>query len=470
MDRLTRIFRDPRLVATAMVVAGGLAVYLVNFPGSMEDDSFVQLVEGRSQSYSNWHPPVMSWLLGLSDSLIGPAAAWYTALQMLLVFVPLAAVLWLPRRVSWAAAPVALVLLLLPQFSMLQAVVWKDALFANAVFGGFVAIAVMTRFWPRAQLRLGLLVLSSALLALAALTRQNGIIVVPCAAAALFWIARRFEGTWTKGSAYGGGLLGLTLVIAVAGNAALQLRADGYPARQEQFKILEIYDITGMVYRRLDLPLTVLDRQSPKLAQIIRTEGVARWSPIKNDTLEVSPRIVAALDATPAPVLGQQWRDLIAAHPVLYLKVRSELFRWVFQPPDVGLCHPFHVGEQGDPGDLKQLGIEPRLDGRDVALWHYGDFFQDFTPVFSHALWAILGLGLIYPLIKRREPADIVFAALIGTSLVFTATFFIISIACDYRYLYIIDLSALGGLLYMSADWASFRDVLTRKRGPEGPL
>jgi hypothetical protein len=131
----------------------------------------------------------------------------------------------------------------------------------------------------------------------------------------------------------------------------------------------------------------------------------------------------------------------------------------VFQPPDVGLCHPFHVGDQGDAGDLKELGIHPRLDARDVALWHYGDFFLYHTPVFSHALFAVLAIAVLVIVLRRRAPADFMIAALIAAAFVFTATFVVLSIACDYRYLYIIDLSALAGTLYVAADW---RDLLRR--------
>jgi hypothetical protein len=148
-----------------------------------------------------------------------------------------------------------------------------------------------------------------------------------------------------------------------------------------------------------------------------------------------------------------------------YLAVRAELFRWVFQPPDVGLCHPFHVGDQGGEEEMKELGAKPRLDARDIALWHYGDFFLYNTPLFSHALFSVLAAGVLVIVLRRRNPVDIVLAALIGATAVFTATFFILSIACDYRYLYLIDLSALAGALYVAADWPALS-----KRGPAGPL
>lgn len=459
---------SPRLTASAVIALGGIATYAINFPGSMEDDSFVQLLEGRTASYSNWHPPVMSWLLGVSDSLIGPASAWFVLFQMAVAFGALAAVLGLPKRVSWLAAAAAAVMLFLPQLLMLQAVVWKDALFANAVLAAFVCLAYVGKCWSLRYLRASLIILSTVFLALAVLTRQNGIVVVPCAAVALAFIAGR--NGLRQGAIYACGFATLCWGLAVGGNALLQLRSDGYPATQEQFKILQLYDITGMVNRDLDLPLDILEREAPQLAHVIRGEGVARWSPLKNDTLEMSPRIVAALDATPAPVLARQWHQLIHDYPGEYLAVRALLFRWVFQPPDVGLCHPFHVGDQGDDSDLKQLGLQPRMDRRDVMLWHYADLFQFNTPVFSHALWALVGLGLMYPLLRRRHAADLAIAGLIASSFVFTATFLVISIACDYRYLYIIDLSALAGALYVAADWDAIKTAKPRKRGPESPL
>ena len=467
MVRFKSALQSPRIVATALLAVGGLITYLINFPGSMEFDSFVQLVEARARTYSNWHPAVMSWLLGVSDALPGPPAAWIVGFDMLMAFGTLIAMLWLAKRQSWAAVAAAAVMLVLPQLLMLQAIVWKDTLFADSVLAGFVLIGLAGVHWRRPRLRFALLGGSVMILALAVLTRQNGVVVLPCAVVGLGVIAVRFEGKW-RGTAYGAGLLVAVCAIALAGNAALQLRWDGEPSQEEQFKILRLYDITGMVRRDPALPLTVLDREAPEFAKLIRGKGVALWSPVKNDTLEIRP-IIAALDETPGPVLKRQWLDLIAHYPGHYLAVRAVLFRWVFQPPDVGLCHPFHVGEEGDPPDLKRLRMKVRLDARDVALKHYGEFFQYSTAVFSHTPFAVICLGALLLVLRRREPADIAVASLIAAAFAFTATFAAVSIACDYRYLYLVDLSGLASVLYVAADWRALWPW-SRKRGPEGPL
>ena len=51
-------------------------------------------------------------------------------------------------------------------------------------------------------------------------------------------------------------------------------------------------------------------------------------------------------------------------------------------------------------------------------------------------------------LLRRRQGADLAVAGLLASALLFTATFVIISIACDYRYLLFLDLSAMAGALY----------------------
>jgi hypothetical protein len=448
--------RDPRLVATAIVVVGGLATFAVNFPGVMEFDSFVQLLEGRTKSYGYWHPPVMSWLLGEFDQLPGFVATWFMAMDMVLAFGALLVLLWLPRRVSPAAAAAVALMLFLPSLALTQAVVWKDALFADAALAGAMAIALAVNRWAVPAVRWPALVVGSLLVALAVLTRQNGVVILPCLVAGLAWAVRRQTGRWRLGVAYGGGMLIVTIAWVMAANAALLVYWDGTPSTQYQFNVLRLYDIVGMVKREPSLPLAVFDRAAPQLAHRIRTETVTLWTPAKSDTMETPP-VVVAIEAVPAEAYKQQWLALVTAHPGLYLKVRGEIFRWVFQPPDVRLCHPFIVGIQPGAEPVDDFVIVPRMDPHDIALKHYGDFLANHTPLFSHGLFALIGAGVMVIVLRRRAPADIMVASLIAASFVFTATFLIISIACDYRYLTIVDLSAIAGLLYVIADWRSLR-------------
>jgi len=442
-------FKTPRAAATAILAMGGLAIAIVNFPGVLSYDSYVQLLEARSESYANWHPPVMSWMLGLSDAL-RPGAAYFVLFDTTLAFAALVSLFWLARRVIWIGVAAAAIAVFLPQLFLLQAEVLKDVLFADATLAGFVCLAHAAQHWPIHRLRFTLLGACAVFLALAALTRQNGAVVVPCAAVGLAILAWRIENNWRLAVSYGAGLLAGIAVLAFAANAALETRWDGTPSQENQFKILETYDLTGMT-KRNPAVLGLVQTDIPGLARVIGDEGLRLWSPAKNDTLEDSPRLVAAQDATSAAALRQTWLSAMMHYPGTYLAVRAELFRWVFQPPDVGQCHPYMVGESGDPDDLKELGMKPRYDRRDAMLNAYGKAFVG-TPVFSHAAFALLGAIAFVLMLRRRRPADLAFASMIAAAFLFAATFFVISIACDYRYLYVLDLSALAAALYLLAD------------------
>ena len=56
---------------------------------------------------------------------------------------------------------------------------------------------------------------------------------------------------------------------------------------------------------------------------------------------------------------------------------------------------------------------------------------------------------LMVMLLRRGEPADLAMAGLLAGALLFTMTFCVISIACDYRYLVFLDLSAMAASLYL---------------------
>jgi len=191
------------------------------------------------------------------------------------------------------------------------------------------------------------------------------------------------------------------------------------------------------------------------MERTIRSQGAALYSPIRIDQLADSPSLQSVLrDAARGPI-SAEWQTLITGHTWLYLKDRALVFWWVLATPDIVACRPIFVGIDGPAAELKTLGLFPRRDARDLALAAYGIMFEG-TPVLSHlafAAAALLSLGL---LLRRRRPEDIAIAALLLSAFAFAASFFVISIACDYRYLYFSDLSALIALFYLSLDVNSF--------------
>jgi hypothetical protein len=73
------------------------------------------------------------------------------------------------------------------------------------------------------------------------------------------------------------------------------------------------------------------------------------------------------------------------------------------------------------------------------------------TPVLSHLLFAALALVSMILLLRHGQDSEIAVAGLVAAGLVFSISFFVISIACDYRYLYFLDLAAMTGALKLAS-------------------
>ncbi len=430
-----------KTAVTALIGVLWLATLALNWPGHLSTDSVIQLLEGRTGHYETWHPPAMSWLLGLSDAVSG-GAGLFAALDITLFYASLLLLVRSRERTSRLAIPVLLLFALTPQFLLYQGIVWKDVLFADTAIAGFASLAFAAARWERTALRFAFLGAAAILLTIAALTRQNGVVVSLMAAPALAAIAYARQRELKPALARGTIFLAAIIVLTAAATAALGTRADRGKGRADEIKMLQLYDLSGAVARDSLLPLDALHRGDPSFAKIIREHGARRFTPQRVDTLQSFPLVENARAAAPAALMMTQWRNLIIHHTALYLKTRAGIFRWTFLTPDIDKCVPFIVGLTGPDATLKALHIAPRYDDRDGALENYAQPLVH-TPVFSHAVFAVLAAFMFIVLLRRRGPADIAIAFLLAGTAAFVATFFVVSLACDYRYLYLLDMAAM---------------------------
>jgi hypothetical protein len=425
-----------RRIASAILLFGFAAMLAMNAPGQLSYDSISQLADGRAGFYNSWHPPVMAWLLGLFDRLV-PGTLLFLIFQSLLLVGALLALLWLKPR-GWASAVVVAAIMATPQWLLYQGEIWKDILFANAAIAGFAALAVYAQTRRQAALALGLL-----LLVLAASTRQNGLVLLPVAAVTMGLIARRRGGPgWRHGALF----LLAALVLTAAVNLALAQRTDGGDGASAQLRLGQSYDLAGALARKPDLVLPL--GADPELDRVLRSRGRVLYTPLHNDPMAADPAISRALTDPPDGVIASAWRSLILDHPLLYLETRGAAFAAVLTTPDVIACHLAVIGVSGPPALLKRLGLTGGIRPQDQRLGSYAHLFFG-TPVFSHLAWGGLALVLLVLLIRRGEPADLAVAGLLCGAFIFIITFAIISIACDYRYLVFLDLSAMAATLYL---------------------
>jgi hypothetical protein len=430
-----------------LLTAGFVVVLALNWPGQMSYDSVMQLADGRSGQYDSWHPPVMAWLLGLFDHLL-PGPGLFLAFMVVLLWGAWLILLRIGRP-GFGAGLVLIAIFLTPQLLLYQGTIWKDVLFADAGVGAFATLAAAAACWKNARTRLVWLTLSVALSALAILTRQNGFLLVPIAALALGVIAARSASRRT-GWCYGLGFLAASVMLSSLGSFALSFHGDDGDGADAQLRLAQTYDLVGAARLDPTVRFAVLEQKAPALDSAIRKDGVPLYSPHLVDTLETSPALIAEIGRAPRRVIFAQWLNLVSAHPGLYLRDRAPVFRWVLAPPDLLLCHPDMVGVDGPKEVLHALGLAPRMTARDRFLYFYVARFTG-TPVLSHLLFAALALVSMVLLLRRGQGSDIAVAGLAAAGLVFSVSFFVISIACDYRYLYFLDLAAMTCALKLAS-------------------
>lgn len=456
----------PTRVTLGLIAAGFVISTAVNWPGHLSYDSLLQLAEGRHGVYGNWHPPVMSWLLGVTDAVWrGPAL--FVLLEELMIYGSLAAFVLLGGARAWLAAVLAGIFVLTPQLVIYPAIVWKDVLFAGSMLAGFGALAFAAQYWNSRWLRWPALGKAAVLLVLAALARQNGMLILLFAAAAAGVVAGAAAPArrWLTGGVYGFAALALLFGLMLGGKALLGLRTLPGNGPSAQFRLLEAYDIIGALHREPQLALPLLDDQDPELERLMRSDGVRLYTPERNDTLSQSQKLSDEIWDAPDGAIAAQWKSLFLQRPGLYLATRWAAFAQVFFTPDIGKCVPYAVGIDGPPETMAELGYTRRWDWRDMVVDGYGQIFFD-TPLLRHEFWALAALLVLALVLLRRRPVDWVVAAMLGAGLSFAASFFVISIACDYRYLVALDLASMAGALYAAGDW---RELLAPwRRGARG--
>jgi len=419
----------PGRVAAAVLVIGFGVMLALNAPGQLSYDSVTQLADGRTGHYNSWHPPLMAWLLGVFDAVV-PGTFLFLLFQGLLLLGGLLALLAL-KPGGWLSPLVALLIVLTPQWLLYQGDIWKDMLFADAAIAGFAALA-----WHARRPHPAWAIMAMLLLVLAAGVRQNGVVLLPVAAIILALTAPR---GWRWGLTF----LAVSLVLLLGLNLVLASRSDGGDGAAAEIRLAQSYDLAGAFAREPDLTVPL----PPDLDRLLRGSGARLYTPLRNDPFAADPVISKARGDAPDGAISTAWEALVLNHPMLYLRVRWADFAAVVTTPDSDICHFATSGVTGPPQLLRQLGLSVRNRTQDRALKNYARLFFG-TPLFSHIAWGILAILLLIMLLRRPTPADKAVAGLLAGALLFSLSFFFISIACDYRYLIFLDLAVMAASLY----------------------
>ncbi|HEY7852022.1 MAG TPA: hypothetical protein VIB82_03550 [Caulobacteraceae bacterium] len=441
----------------AVAVLGFAAVLVADWPGHFPPDALTQLAQGRAGVFNSWHPPVMAWLLGLADKII-PGAPLFIVLQAGLFFAALAG-LAAASRPGWLAAGMVGLLAASPIVLIYQGLVIKDVLFADAALAGFAAIALAARWWEERRARLFLIAIALAALTLAALTRQNGIIAAAAGALCLAAVAAdraRRAGSRPLPPFLATVLVSMTVVgaAAVAATAWFTAHGDHRPEGARQWAVLALFDLAGEARRDPAVALPLLHRRAPALEEFTRRDAAGAYDPTRVDTLARAPRWDEFMLA-PSPLLLAQWRQSLLSAPGAYLATRGEVFRQMYFQPNIEVCSPVLVGvDAGDPVLLRDAGMSARETDKDDWDGDYEDQALH-SPIFSHPAYTLIALILLIlagrDVARGGRPEMIATVGLLASALAFTASFWVIALGCDYRYLYFLDAAAMAALVQRAA-------------------
>ncbi len=436
--------------ALRLVLLGGFGMMLwLNWPGHMSVDSVLALHEGRFGVRETWNPAIFGWLLGRLDS-VSPGPSLAIILTGSLLFGAWAAMPGLRPRTTWLAPILALGVIALPQLLIYPAIVWKDVLFAVVTVAGFMILAFGVRDGGRTTPWISLAV-AALLFAAAGLLRQNGLILALPAALALAW-ARSAMG-WGRGIRVAAGWLATVLVLTLVLSATARPQGVGAPdnAGGRGLRLLQTYDLAAAAALQPGRPTPRIDREAADVGAYLRANADRLYSPERVDVVTADPWLKDNLPRVSRATIRAEWLDLINGQPDLYLRTRVVAFKTVLTTPNIMGCLPVHVGIEGPPKTLKDLNLPARANRADGRLFNYATYFFD-TPAMSHLAFGGLAFAVFLVLMIRREPADLIMAGLMMGAIGFAASFLAISIACDYRYLYVLDLAALTGIIYLAID------------------
>lgn len=434
MPTIKPLAANAGLAALCMVLAG-VAVAL-HSPGHMTTDTSIQLHEAFSGRIESWAPPFMSALLyWLGLGTVG------TSLFVLINVAFTYAGLYLSARSQDAAEPwplwrfgIALLLIANPVVFAYIGIVWKDVLLASlcvASLGCSIHAARLEA--PKPAIAFACLAL--LLLLPIPMVRQQGILLLPVfALSPALSIAKRASPSRRK---Y---VLAMVYVLLAFGYVGLKgIVASSFEKGPDGrdfavgTQIIKRYDLAGIQYRtgaegpfaKAGAPQAVLD------------EVQANYGGDRVDRLGASPALASFLDVRTPDQIDAMWRDAIRAHPRAYLAHRLSAFAWLLGFHDERTCLPFHVGVEGIDPFLQESGIREEQERRDQRMFDWNRKLVD-SPIWKH--WSYVGLLVVLAAaiwFRRREQRGALLPWAVGLGM-FAGSFLPTSIACDFRYLYLL--------------------------------
>ena len=402
-----------------LVVSGVLTVMFA-WPGHLNYDGSLQLMQARANVYEDWHPPVMARYWRVLDQLIaGPVLM--LLLQTTLFLWGVYGLLRL-RFSARTSAQIAALLLLFPPVLATMAGVWKDTQMAGFIFTGIYLM--LDKSWRRRAIGLVLLVLAAAV-------RDNGVTALP--GLLLIVLAVWTPMAWWKRFAIVSGMTIVIFVVAVLLNAAITDKRS-----YAWFHTTAIYDVAGTLCH--DDPLTddevrhelagVTIREDKDLYKVICTAyNAVNWIPL---VYGADPPFTEAADESEREARRAAYFRVIHDHPGAYVRHRIEVMK-------------LNLGLMGFTPEQPVIDTVAGTPAQAVAL-HLGTQTSKFQRVLTKKLtkiayenkylwrpwvYVLLGLAMFgYAAVRR----DGLIAGILTSGFLYEACYTVAAPGAGYRY------------------------------------
>lgn len=426
----------PLLLVVILCIAVTIFIFQ---PGYLNADAVDQLGQARSGQYSDWHPPVMSWVWSLLDK-VAPGALGMFLLQIILFWSGLGLLAAFVTHKPFNQILIVLLGFFPPLFMLLSAVI-KDILMAASFLFGFALLVWCGRKRSWLLFALGLVFITFAML-----TRHNAILIAgPMFLYAGFIFIDLTSLKTPRLSPFWAGSIAGTLFFAAAfllGNMWVGsiTKINLYPVQQ-----IMVHDLTGISLRlKTDfLPDYLAISEQPSMKDLRRIYNVRS---LKNlyypDFTKIHFRVLSEPELVDD--LTSTWLRVIREHPRAYVEHRWNVLMAIMSISVPKSCGPYYYettiykpkGYYGNNGGYySDNPIVDQLFSR-MELLRNSILYQNWLYVLFSICTVALSLFAI--LFKPLKNKSLLYIALLlgGGALMYAAANLFIGVSCDFRYYY----------------------------------
>ncbi len=422
-------------------VVGFILCALAFYPGIMTPDTLDQLAQANSQSFNDWHPPMMAWLWSWLNRVF-PAASGFLFFDLLLLWFGL---YWLNRRIDHRYAPLVYVLGFLPFVINLSGVIWKDVATAYALLW-----AVIVMLAPPSR---GRFALFSVFIFVAIGIRYNSLFSCLPLIVGYFWQSfakRQVSYKWARVLALSGVFFLAQLTCLNVFNYHFLNTTKGTP----QIVIL----VDDLAYLSTQLGHSLVP-------------GVDLETVTQSSQVSVSDNIFRYSQSLDYEAVKASWKRGVRDHPWMYLQFRGKVFLRFL---GFSLAPPFELDQPSYGYWLNSSYQSNQTNGTRHMMGQYVETFALRAPVlFTGAFWLAVAAVTFCLSVSLRLPYRMVTLVLSLSAGVNLMSYLLVANAPFFRYYYwsivagsLAVFLILVGLARQRRQIADSREYFARIDGP----